>query len=327
MNVVAGDTSDMGDDVVARTCWGARVGIVVGIGTDMTAPRTKLDCSSTLFGLASLSRVLAPVALGCALFAASSEARAGIPECGNIRLEDVGSCEIKGDLQCTASCEELGVYKKACATKLHTVCRDECTLDPEPTCEDECTTQCSSQCDLGLNIICQHNCFGECAGVCGTQCENAADPETCIASCEATCDGECDIQCAPVVEGSCYQHCIECCGGSCGAQANMTCQTSCQEEQFESCEYEFRADCMGSCSGDGALFCDGEYVMSGDEIEACVTALIERGIADIDLDVDVDVDFDTGGFCSIGDAPTNAGWLGLLLLIIPTVRRRQRRHA
>ncbi len=292
----------------------------------MFTPRleTSTSCSPLRRVLVKTAALAIPT-LGAWIALAPSSAQAGIPECGNLRLEDVGSCEIKGDIECSAGCEELGVYKKACATKLHTVCRDECTLDPEPTCEDECTTMCTEQCDLGINITCQHNCFGECAGVCNTECADANDPSTCIASCEATCDGECDIQCAPLVEGSCYEHCIECCGGSCGAQANMTCQTSCQEEEFETCEYEFRADCMASCSGDGALFCDGEYVLSGEDIGACVNALIAQGIEAIDLRVDINAEI-SGGFCTVApEGNGGAAGLALLGLVGLATRRRRRR--
>ena len=254
-------------------------------------------------------------ALGAALAGAvlltPTPVQAGIPECGGVRLEDAFACEIRGDVMCTASCDDLGVYKKACATRLHTVCRDTCTLDAEITCVDECTVPCQEQCDAGVNVICQHNCYGECEGTCSASCAGAADAETCMASCQATCDGECDVQCAPVVGASCYQHCIECCGGSCGAQANMTCQTSCQEEQFEDCEFEFRADCMGSCSGDGALFCDGEFVLAGDQIDECVEALVAIGLEAINMGLD---DLEASGFCSVSDRQEAPLGLGLLVL-------------
>jgi hypothetical protein len=142
------------------------------------------------------------------LFAA--QARAGIPECGDLRLEDVGSCELRGDVQCSAGCDDLGVYKKACATRLHTVCRSECTVSADVTCTDSCTETCSRDCDRGVNVICAHNCFGECVGGCEAHCAGIGDEATCMASCEATCDGECDIKCRPLVDGSCYKHCIEC---------------------------------------------------------------------------------------------------------------------
>ena len=74
------------------------------------------------------------------------------------------------------------------------------------------------------------------------------------------------------------EHCVECCHGSCTADSNMDCQTTCQDKQFEECEHEFRANCEGSCSGDGALFCNGTYIISGSQIPACVQALAAQGI-------------------------------------------------
>ncbi len=263
-----------------------------------------------------------PAAL--AVWLSPSTSQAGVPECNGIRLETAGSCEIRGDLECTGSCDDVGIYKKACATKLHTTCRDVCTLDPEPSCQDECTVACDQDCQNGINVICIHNCFGECVGSCDASCEGAADGATCRASCEATCDGECDIQCEGVVDGSCYQHCVECCGGSCGAQANMTCQTSCQEEEFETCEYEFRGDCMASCSGDGALFCDGEFVMAGPQMTTCLNALIELGIDA----VEDAVDFGNGGggfLCSVTDGGGAGGPLALALGLLGLAGWRRRK--
>lgn len=258
--------------------------------------------------------VSTPIILVSSILAAtvgwSATAFAGVPECNNVRLEDAAECEIRGDIECDAGCDELS-YEQACATKLHTVCREECVLDPEPSCVDECTVPCSEQCDAGINVICQHNCFDECVGSCDASCEGAADPGQCHATCEATCDGECDIQCPQAVGASCYQHCIECCGGSCGAQANMTCQTSCQEEEFEQCTIDLNVDCSASCSGAGAIFCDGQYVVSGDNVEACAAAageLISSAIQEeideaIDETLDETEDFLGGGFCACVAAP------------------------
>lgn len=245
-------------------------------------------------------------------------AEAGIDECNNLRLEDVASCEVRGELNCEASCAELGVYKKACATKLVTTCKSECVLDPEPACEDECTVGCTQQCDLGKNVICIHNCFGECSGSCEADCAVAKDPEQCVATCEANCDGECDIKCKPLVEGDCYTHCVECCGGSCTAQANMDCQQTCQEQEFETCELEFRADCQGSCAGDGALFCNNEFALSGDDIPRCVEALTLQGIATAEAVTEVVSDVNRASSARVGGcsaAPSAPAGGGLVLLL------------
>lgn len=267
-------------------------------------------------------------------------AYAGVPECGGLRLEDASSCEIRGSIQCEGSCSRLGIYKKACATKLHKECKQTCTLNPQATCTDSCTTQCTTRCDSGESITCQHNCFGECKGSCAAECAGKPDVARCTASCEATCDGECDVKCAPVVNAPCYEHCIECCGGSCTAQSNMTCQTSCQDKEFEECEHELEIDCKGSCSAKGAIFCNGEFVLAGDQIANCVKALSTRGIATVDFRAEASATIGnnggsgaaslggtgkgSGGGCSASpiSATTEAGGvglfgaLGLLLLLL-----------
>jgi hypothetical protein len=269
--------------------------------------------------------------VGSALVATGS-AHAGIDACGNVRLEDANDCEIVLSGQCSASCDELGVYKKACATKLVTVCGDQCTLSADATCEDECTVQCKQDCDNGVNVICQHNCFAECTTTREADCASSADPEQCAATWDANCDSECDLQCV-TVDGGCYEHCIECCGGSCTASANMDCQQVCQEQQFEECELEFRADCSASCSGDGALFCDGEYVLSGSQLPACVEALIAEGIGSLEAEGEITLGPDgldangTAGFCSMGHRASLGAALplGLGAAVLGLVARRRRR--
>lgn len=208
---------------------------------------------------------------------AALPASAGVDACNNLRFEGLSNCEVRVTGQCSASCSELGIYKTACATKLVPVCKKECTLSAMPTCTDSCTTQCESDCDKGINVICSHNCFVECTTERDASCKGNADAAQCAATWDANCDSECDAQCV-TVDGGCYQHCIECCGGSCTADANMDCQTTCQDVEFEECEQEFRANCEASCSGDGALFCDGKYMISGSQIPACLKALAEQGI-------------------------------------------------
>lgn len=261
---------------------------------------------------------------------AAPHAAAGVPECGNLRIESLTSCRVVGDLECEGGCTKLGVYRTACATKLQTVCRSECTLDPEPTCTDECTESCQASCDLGLNITCQHNCFRECSGVCDGECAGAEKPEQCRASCEATCDGSCDVQCAPVVSESCYVHCLECCGGSCGAQANMNCQETCQDQQFETCEHDLEIECGLSCGGEGALFCDGEYALSGEQIGPCVDALLQRASVTAEVLEDVGTDLNRAARCSLtrgnngGTLPLGGGAAFCSLLLLGLARRHRR---
>jgi hypothetical protein len=294
------------------------------------AMRARAEASSRIQrrGGARSARLAAASLL--AALALASQARAGIPECNNLRLEDVtsGGCELRGSASCSASCDRLGIYKKACATKLQTVCRQDCTFSAQPTCTDSCTESCKSDCDRGLSITCQHNCFGECNGSCDTKCEGAADQAQCRASCEATCDGECDIRCQPVIDAGCYTHCIECCGGSCTAQANMDCQTTCQDEEFETCEHELEIDCSGSCDVEGALFCNGEYMLSGPDLPGCIQALIAQGTLDANVQAQ--------GQLSLGNKPSvgcsfgvpsviGGGSFWFALLALAGLRRRRSR--
>jgi hypothetical protein len=94
----------------------------------------------------------------------------------------------------------------------------------------------------------------------------------------------------------------------------MDCQTTCQDQEFEACEYEFRADCDAQCSGEGALFCDGEYVLGGEDIVPCANALVALGIAALDLEAQGEVDAEATGSagCQIAifpGAPGPSGWL------------------
>ncbi len=264
------------------------------------------------------------------VFLVPAVVHAGIPECGNLRLEDVSACEIRADAECMGSCM-AGIYKVACATRRYRECRTECTVSAMPTCTDSCTVMCQGECDAGVSITCQHNCFAECQGSCTTRCNAmpAGDMrDQCTASCQATCDGECDARCPAVVDGSCYTHCVECCHGSCSAQANMDCQETCQDREFEDCEHELRAECDASCSVDGSLFCDGKFVLSGAQVPACIDALIARGI-----NARAEGSVTLGGdgaktSCSVGEQSSRGGaaavFFGLGIGAVLAARRRRR---
>lgn len=208
---------------------------------------------------------------------AALPAKAGIPECNNIRFEGLGNCEVKVSGECNIGCSELGIYKTACATKLVNVCDNECTITADAMCSGDCNTICKADCDNGVNVVCTHNCFTECTTTRDADCAAKPDPEQCRATWDANCDDKCTSQCV-TVDGDCYTHCLECCDGSCTASANLSCQTVCQDKQIETCKQEFRADCDASCSGDGALFCDGKFMIAGSQLKGCLTALAAQGI-------------------------------------------------
>lgn len=239
---------------------------------------------------------------------AAVPAYAGVPECNNVRFDDVfassAKCEVRVNATCTAGCSELGIYKTACATKLVTTCGPQCMLSAMPTCTDGCTVQCKSDCDNGVNVICAHNCFSECTTNRETSCGANADPEQCRATWNANCDKECDSKCV-TVDGACYQHCVECCDGSCTADSNMVCQDACVTNQVETCQQEFRANCEASCNAEGALFCDGQFIIAGSQLKPCMEALIAQGFT-VKAEANVTIGPDgingdlSAGFCSYG---------------------------
>src|SRR4029079_8494531 len=72
----------------------------------------------------------------------------------------------------------------------------------------------------------------------------------------------------------CKAKCQASCGGSCDADANMDCQVDCQSKSFVKCETDLTGGCTTACSKpDGALFCDGQYVDVGDQLDKCVADL------------------------------------------------------
>ncbi len=263
-----------------------------------------------------LQQLATSAALSFGVLLVTIDSQAGVDACNNLRVEDADGCEFRGDVGCSAGCDELSM-NAACSAELYVGCKGGCDLDVDVSCTGNCEAFCTSRCDAGEDITCTHNCFGECSGVCEDDCAGAEDPEQCISSCEANCDGECDIRCEPLIDASCYEHCEECCFGSCTAQINMECQIDCQAEAHAGCEAEMRADCNASCGAEGAIFCDGEFVASGDDVTACAVALADEGIADLDLegqidvgtnaDGDAEVDVDAGSAADAGCSLVAAG--------------------
>ncbi|HEY6723036.1 MAG TPA: hypothetical protein VI197_03365, partial [Polyangiaceae bacterium] len=79
--------------------------------------------------------------------------------------------------------------------------------------------------------------------------------------------------------------------------------------------------CTASCEGDGAIFCDGEYIASGAQAAQCAAALVNQGMAEVDAHGDVS----TSGGCSLNaSAPRGPAPLLALVLVGLEVRRRRR---
>jgi hypothetical protein len=71
----------------------------------------------------------------------------------------------------------------------------------------------------------------------------------------------------------------------------MDCQIDCQASGYVNCEANLQGGCEAQCdSGDGAMFCDGQYVQTTN-IDECTAAIA----AAFDIEVEVYADAECSG--------------------------------
>jgi hypothetical protein len=239
-------------------------------------------------------------------------------------------------------CTPISV-RAACAAKLEAGCAGGCNEVPGVDCQGTCSADCSARCsDLDPGMFdCEVDCKADCSGTCAGHCEtarNAAECEaTCTASCDAECAGSCDVE---LPEADCSAGCDASCEGSCDVEANLDCQIDCQAEGFADCEAEVEGGCKIACeTTEGALFCDGQYVDHGDNLQECIAALeaalnlkvethAEADCAGNRCEASASAKISSGGFCTVS-SPRGSGagggvLLGALSLLAARVRRRRR---
>jgi hypothetical protein len=225
-----------------------------------------------------MTRWISLVATGlfgtAALMLVPSLARAGqgFAACGDIHVEADAQCTIEAEGGCTAQCTPI-----SCSAALYAECEGECTGSAEATCEAECDSHgCELECEGG-KFDCSAHCQGECKASCSADCEgqcstsdNAAECKgECEASCKATCQGECDASC-DIEKPDCDVQCEASCKGQCTAKSNLKCQVNCQSKGYAECEGGCKAKCKRP---EGAMFCDGEFIDDGGNLEECYDAL------------------------------------------------------
>lgn len=204
-----------------------------------------------------------------------SEARAGIEACNNIEVSANAQCQLQTEGGCTAQCTPVKM-EVACAAKLETQCSGECKASFDASCTASCKGDCSGQCTANPGSLdCSASCQGRCEADCSGKCASSGNKTECEASCKATCGGTCDAQCTGTPpSASCEAKCEASCKGSCQAKANMDCQISCQSKGYASCKTQLEGGCKAKCSEPkGALFCDGQYVDTGNNLQNCIDAL------------------------------------------------------
>lgn len=203
-------------------------------------------------------------------------ARADLTACGEIDVQANAQCVIvPPSAQCQAMCTPVTV-RAACGAQLALDCDAECSELPSVDCYASCEAGCVADCmvDPG-KFECAVDCRAECNGSCEASCAASSDKARCMASCSGACSVGCDKRCdVELPSASCDAQCEASCQGSCDVKTNLDCQIDCQAKGYAACEAEVTGGCEARCTSQkGALFCDGQFVDTGDKLEECVAAL------------------------------------------------------
>ena len=239
----------------------------------------------------------APLAL--AIIGYANEARAGLDACGNIHVSAQAECEVLVKGGCFTQCEPVHL-QAACAAELTAACDGECRAEASAMCTGSCEGGCVGQCEAQPGEFdCSARCNADCRGECDAAC--SSDDGRCFAACEGTCSASCDSQCEVTPpSASCEARCEASCQGSCEGEANIDCQIDCQTDGFAECEVDLQGGCKAQCMRpEGALFCDGQYVDVGNDLEECIAAL--------QAELDIEVDGYAEGSCADGSCVAEAG--------------------
>ena len=220
----------------------------------------------------NLRHVIVPVAFAAPLLWAS-QARAGIESCGDIHVEAEAECEVLAGAECRAECEPIA-FEAECAAELYVECRapSQCSASFSAECAGTCEADCMGRCEgQPATFDCRADCVAdaraEATARCGTDSE-------CIASAEATFEAECSASCeAQPAMVECAGSCQASCEGRCTAEANVDCQIECQREGYVDCKASLTGGCEADCDVDAGLFCDGQWVDHGGNLEDCVSSL------------------------------------------------------
>lgn len=221
----------------------------------------------------------ATLAVVPALLLAPRLAQAGLEACNNIDVRANATCKVETSGGCVAQCEPTR-FEAACAGKLTAQCDGECTASADVDCKGSCQGSCVGQCQADPGSFdCTGSCRASCGADCDAQCSGQASGNTasgsCKAKCEANCGAKCEAQCTGTPpEATCEGKCQASCDGSCRAKASAKCQIDCQAKLEGSCKAELEGGCKAKCQQpEGALFCDGQYVDTGNNLQECIDAL------------------------------------------------------
>lgn len=289
-----------------------------------------------------LSIMFSSVAAIAALTFTNEASASHLDACGGIWLdaEAAGRCEVVPKESCETKCEPAST-ERVCATRLYQQCAPSCEVTAEVECQSSCVETCDTECSASASVDCSSLCIAECSGGISDSCGDTTGQcgeqggACCAASCDAHCEAEASAECTTV--------CDTACTGSCEARAEMDCQIECQTAEFQSCTDVVVQECNEECETTGAaIFCDGHFLATGGDLEACAAELKAEFEVEIDVSVDVDVDITAGDDDGGGDqdddddiddvvgcsvAGPGAGTMGLLVLMVLGARVGRRRNA
>jgi hypothetical protein len=275
--------------------------------------------------------LLAAAAFSLHAARASAQEETGLAACGNIDVSAQAECEVIAEGGCVAQCEPVR-FEAACEGQ----CEGQCTASADVDCKGTCEGSCQGECEIDPGAFdCAAECKGSCEGDCQAACGGTDGGAECQASCKGRCEGECDAECEVVPpEADCQAKCGARCEGTCTAAANAQCEGQCTGD----CKAELEGGCEAQCQApEGALFCDGQYVDSGDNLAECVAAL--EAALDIEIEGSATGQSSCEGnacaaegqaSCSCTTVPVTSGSfapiaLGLGLVALLGNRRRSRR--
>lgn len=223
-----------------------------------------------------LLSTLCLIALAAAPRAQAQDGQGGLDACGNIRVEAEAQCEVILPVaECEAECTPIKV-EAACEARVVAECDGQCNFTPPQGCSFECQAGCMGECSVDPGSFeCSAECEAGCSGECSGKCSAAANKAECMGQCEGTCSARCDAGCEGTPPSAeCDAKCEASCDTQCEVEAELDCQLDCQAEAKADCVLDVEGGCKAECQTmEGALFCDGQYVDHGDNLDQCVAAL------------------------------------------------------
>ncbi len=210
------------------------------------------------------------------LFVAHPAFADNIAACGNIDVEANAMCEVDTTGGCTARCTPVA-FEAQCDVNGAIQCKGMCQASASADCTASCdVTSCEAECTANPPMFdCSANCSVSAQAMCDGQCAAGSGHASCVAQCQASVKARCDASCQGQ-PGSvdCHAQCQASCQGECDVKANASCDVSCQDSLHASCTSELTGGCQAKCTApQGALFCNGQYVDYGNNLQKCEQAL------------------------------------------------------